>query len=69
MKKEILINKKYLDCRCLDILLALSHLAKRFWDEDTLYFDIPTINKILYDSFEMTKKRKADIKKAIEYFQ
>ena len=69
MKKEILINKKYLDCRCLDILLALSHLAKRFWDEDTLYFDIPTINKILYDSFQMTRKRELYIKNAIEYFQ
>lgn len=69
MKKEILINKKYLDCKYLDILLAIAHLSKRFWDEDTLYFDIPTINKVLYDSFEMTKKRKADIKKAIEYFE
>lgn len=69
MKKEILINKKYLDCKYLDILLAIAHLAKRFWDDDILYFDIPIINNVLYDSFEMTKKRKADIKKAIEYFE
>lgn len=69
MKKEIFMDKKYLDCKHLDILLTIIYLSKKYWDDDTLYLNVPTINKILYNSFEMTKKRELYIKNAIEYFE
>ena len=69
MKKEIFMDKKYLDCKYLDILLTIIYLSKKYWDDDSLYLNVPTINKILYNSFEMTKKRELYIKNAIEYFE
>lgn len=66
--KDILITNKYLNTKHLDILLAISYLSKGTLNENTFCFNISVINKVLYNTFEMTTKKKRDLKETIKYF-
>lgn len=66
--KDILITNKYLNTKHLDVLLAISYLSKGTLNENTFCFNISVINKVLYNTFEMTAKKKRDLKETIKYF-
>ncbi len=66
--KDILIANKYLNTKYLDVLLAISYLSKGTLNENTFCFNISVINKVLYNTFEMTAKKKRDLKETIKYF-
>lgn len=66
--KAIFITNKFLNTKHLDVLLAILYLSKGTLNENTFCFNISVINKVLYNTFEMTTKKKRYLKETIKYF-
>ena len=65
--ETIFIDNEYLLMQYLDVYLVISYISKRFHKKPTITFSTGEINKVLFDTFEMSSKRKRYIRDAIEY--